>query len=75
MIGARSAVFAPLKNLGLIIIDEEHESTYKSSQNPKYNTVEVAEKRVDREGGYLVLGSATPHWIPIGRLRKVIWSF
>ena len=60
VIGARSAVFAPLKNLGLIIIDEEHESTYKSSQNPKYNTVEVAEKRVDREGGYLVLGSATP---------------
>lgn len=60
VVGARSAVFAPFKNLGLIIIDEEHESTYKSSQNPKYNTIEVASKRVDLENGYLVLGSATP---------------
>lgn len=59
-IGARSAVFAPFKNLGLIIIDEEHESTYKSSQNPKYHAVEVAKKRVDLEKGFLVLGSATP---------------
>ena len=60
VIGARSAVFAPFKNLGLIIIDEEHESTYKSSQNPKYDAIEVAKKRVDIENGFLVLGSATP---------------
>ena len=60
VVGARSAVFAPFNNLGLIIIDEEHESTYKSSQNPKYNTIEVASKRADIENGFLVMGSATP---------------
>ena len=60
VVGARSAVFAPFKDLGLIIIDEEHESTYKSSQNPKYNTIEVAGKRADVEGAYLLLGTATP---------------
>lgn len=60
VVGARSAVFAPFKNLGLIIIDEEHESSYKSSQNPKYNTMEVASKRVDIENAFLVMGSATP---------------
>ena len=60
VIGARSAVFAPFSNLGLIVIDEEHESTYKSSQNPKYDTIEVAGKRADFEGGLLVLGTATP---------------
>lgn len=60
VVGARSAVFAPFKNLGLIVIDEEHETTYKSSQNPKYNTIELAGKRVDIENAYLVLGSATP---------------
>ncbi len=60
VVGARSAVFAPFENLGLIVIDEEHESTYKSSQNPKYDTIELASKRVDIEGATLVLGSATP---------------
>lgn len=60
VVGARSAVFAPFNNLGLIIIDEEHETTYKSSMNPKYNTIEVAEKRCEQVGGYLVKGSATP---------------
>ncbi len=60
VVGARSAVFAPFKKLGLIIIDEEHEATYKSSQHPKYNTVEVASKRVDIENAFLVMGSATP---------------
>lgn len=60
VVGARSAIFAPFKNLGLIIIDEEHENTYKSSQNPKYDTIDVAEKRCDLEHAILVLGSATP---------------
>lgn len=60
VVGARSAVFAPFNNLGLIIIDEEHESTYKSSQNPKYDTIKVAGKRVDIERAFLVLGTATP---------------
>ncbi|NLY77341.1 MAG: primosomal protein N' [Tissierellia bacterium] len=60
VIGARSAIFAPFKNLGLVIIDEEHESTYKSSMNPKYNAIEVAKKRCKQVGAYLVRGSATP---------------
>ena len=60
VVGARSAVFAPFNNLGLIIIDEEHESTYKSAMNPKYSAIEVAEKRCEQVGAYLVKGSATP---------------
>lgn len=60
VVGARSAIFAPFENLGLIVIDEEHETTYKSSQNPKYDTIEVASKRADIENAFLVLGSATP---------------
>lgn len=60
VIGARSAIFAPFKNLGLIIIDEEHESTYKSNMNPKYNAIEVAKRRCEQSGAYLVRGSATP---------------
>ncbi len=60
-VGARSAVFAPFDDLGIIIIDEEHETTYKSSQNPKYDTIKVAEKRCEIEGGVLLLGSATPN--------------
>lgn len=60
VVGARSAVFAPFSNLGLIIIDEEHENTYKSSQNPKYDTLEVAMKRHELEGATVVMGTATP---------------
>lgn len=60
VVGARSAIFAPFKNLGLIIIDEEHENTYKSSQNPKYDTIDVAGKRCELENAILVLGTATP---------------
>lgn len=59
-IGARSAVFVPFKALGLIIIDEEHEHTYKSELKPKYLTREVAEKRCQLEGAHLLMGSATP---------------
>lgn len=60
MIGPRSALFTPFKNLGLIIIDEEHESAYKSESVPKYHATEVAIKRVKDVGATLVLGSATP---------------
>lgn len=60
VIGARSAVFAPFENIGIIVLDEEHESTYKSDKAPKYDTVEVAIKRVKSFGGTLLLGSATP---------------
>lgn len=60
VVGARSAVFAPLKNIGVIIIDEEHDSSYVSDSNPRYNTYEVAEFRCESNGCPLVLGSATP---------------
>jgi len=60
MIGPRSALFTPFNNLGLIIIDEEHERTYKSEQVPKYHAREVAIKRAEIEDAYVVLGSATP---------------
>ncbi|MDR1953055.1 MAG: primosomal protein N' [Clostridiales Family XIII bacterium] len=60
VIGARSAVFAPFENIGAIIVDEEHETTYKSDMTPKYDTVEVAIKRAARAGGVVILGSATP---------------
>ncbi|OFI07667.1 primosomal protein N' [Clostridium acetireducens DSM 10703] len=59
-IGARSAVFLPFKNLGLIVIDEEHEGSYKSDSNPKYNAREISEIKCNLYNCKLVLGSATP---------------
>ena len=59
-IGARSAIFAPLEDLGVIIIDEEHDSSYSSESAPRYNTFDVALLRAKRNGCKLVLGSATP---------------
>lgn len=59
-IGARSAIFAPVQNIGAIIIDEEHDSSYISDFNPRYNTIEVAKRRAEQNGALLVLGSATP---------------
>ncbi|MBU3107225.1 primosomal protein N' [Clostridium gasigenes] len=60
IVGARSALFLPARNLGLIIIDEEHENTYKSEQNPKYQTREVAEFLSRLKGCKVIFGSATP---------------
>ena len=60
VIGARSAIFAPLKNIGLIVIDEEHDNSYNSDSNPRYSTIEVAKERARLSGASLVLGSATP---------------
>ncbi|HZS58731.1 MAG TPA: primosomal protein N' [Gemmatimonadaceae bacterium] len=59
-VGARSAVFAPLNNLGAIIVDEEHEGTYKQGESPRYHAREVAIVRARLEGAVTVLGSATP---------------
>lgn len=59
-IGARSAVFAPLENLGIIIIDEEHDGSYTSESSPRYVTSAVARFRAENNGAKLVLGSATP---------------
>ena len=60
VIGARSAIFAPIQNLGLIIIDEEHDSSYKSETNPRYNAKELAGYMAKKNNIPLVLGSATP---------------
>jgi len=60
VIGARSAIFAPIENLGIIIIDEEHDSSYQSESTPQYDALEIARKIADEENIKLVLGSATP---------------
>lgn len=60
IIGARSAIFAPVENLGIIIIDEEHDSSYKSESNPKYDAKQVAKYIAKENKCPLLLGSATP---------------
>ncbi len=60
VIGARSAVFAPVQNLGAIVVDEEHEGSYQSDRRPRYDAREIAWKRAEDAGAVLVLGSATP---------------
>ena len=60
VIGARSAIFAPLQNIGCIIVDEEHESSYQSDARPRYDAREIAWRRAETHGAVLVLGSATP---------------
>ncbi|MDP2792297.1 MAG: primosomal protein N' [Rectinemataceae bacterium] len=76
VIGARSAVFAPVSGLGLIIIDEEHEGSYKAGNAPRYHARQVAMKRAAVEGARLVMGSATPsveswHLAATGAMERV----
>ena len=59
-VGARSAIFAPLRNIGAIIVDEEHESSYKQGETPRYHAREAAIVRATQDGAIVVLGSATP---------------
>lgn len=70
VIGARSAVFSPVSHLGLIVVDEEHESTYISDHRPRYDARDVAEKRCHREGATLILASATPSILSFARARR-----
>ena len=73
-VGARMAVFSPLDNIGAIILDEEHETTYKADMTPKYDTAEVAAKRLKSTGGVLLLGSATPSVVSYERARLGIYK-
>lgn len=73
VIGARMGIFAPLDNLGIIIMDEEHEASYKSDMSPKYDTVEVAAKRLQHSDGVLLMGSATPSVTSYERCKEGIY--
>lgn len=70
VIGARSAIFAPVKNLGIIIIDEEHDASYKSDMTPRYNAKEIALYLAKQRKIPLVLGSATPSIDTYYKLEK-----
>lgn len=70
VIGARSGIFAPLPNCGAIILDEEHETTYKSDMTPKYDAVEVAIKRAQENHAVVLLGSATPSLVTAYRAEQ-----
>ena len=75
VVGARSAVFAPLENIGLIIMDEEHVSSYKQDNAPYYHAREVAIMRAKHFGAKLVLGSATPSLETKARARKGVYGY
>ena len=74
VIGARSAIFAPFTNLGIIIIDEEHSQTYKQENIPKYNTIDVAIKRAKTHNCPVFLGSATPNIESYTRAKTNIYK-
>ncbi|GHP12855.1 primosomal protein N' [Lentilactobacillus fungorum] len=74
VVGVRSAIFAPLKNIGLIIIDEEHDSSYKQSDNPRYQTRDVAKWRAGYHHCPVVLGSATPSLESRARAMKGVYQ-
>lgn len=74
VVGARSAIFSPLKNIGIIIIDEEHDGSYKQNESPRYDTKEVAKKRAAFYKAPLVLGSATPSLESRARAEKGIYE-
>ncbi len=74
VIGARSAIFAPLQNIGIIIIDEEHSNSYKQSDsNPRYSAIDIAIKRCKYHSCKLILGSATPRLESFARARKGVY--
>lgn len=75
VVGARSAIFAPLTNIGLIILDEEHETTYKQEENPRYHTRDVATWRAAYHRCPVVLGSATPILETYARAQKGVYRY
>lgn len=75
VVGARSAIFSPLERIGAIIIDEEHESTYKQESNPRYHAREVALLRAKHHQAVVVMGSATPSIESRARASKGVYHF
>src|SRR5690625_2291537 len=73
VVGARSAIFAPFENLGIIIIDEEHENTYKQEETPRYHARDVAIKRAEYNDCPVILGSATPVLESYARGKKDVY--
>ncbi|HLR63914.1 MAG TPA: primosomal protein N' [Pseudogracilibacillus sp.] len=74
VVGARSAIFAPFENVGIIIIDEEHESTYKQEETPRYHARDVAIKRAEMNNCPVILGSATPTLESYARSLKDVYT-
>lgn len=74
VIGARSAIFAPLKNIGVIIVDEEHTTSYKQESTPKYNAIDIAVERAKYHNAQVVLGSATPTLESFAKVIKGIYK-
>ncbi|CAH0346930.1 primosomal protein N' [Bacillus sp. CECT 9360] len=73
VVGARSAIFAPFENIGLIIIDEEHESSYKQEETPRYHARDVAIERAKHHNCAVILGSATPALDSFARAKKNVY--
>lgn len=74
VVGARSAIFAPLKNIGMIILDEEHDGSYKQESTPKYHTIQIARMRAKYHQCPVVLGSATPSLESYSRANKGVYD-
>ena len=74
VVGARSAIFAPIRGLGLIVVDEEHDSSYKQESDPRYDARTVAAKRAALEGAVALYGSATPRPESWARLERIVLS-
>ena len=74
VVGARSAIFAPFENIGIIILDEEHESTYKQEDTPRYHARDVAIKRSEFYNCPVILGSATPSLESYARASKGVYT-
>lgn len=75
VVGTRSAIFTPVKNLGIIIIDEEHSPNYKQDNNPRYHALDMAKWRSSYNNCPLVLGSATPSFETMARAKKGVYKY
>lgn len=75
VVGTRSAIFTPINNLGLIIIDEEHSSTYKQENNPRYHVLDIAKWRGEYHNCPIILGSATPSLETMARAKKGVYKY